>query len=67
MKYENGALSLILKIRGLQQIGGWKYVILENSYGSGYMRRLNIDKLPGGFFKRYEGKPEFDEAFFQIK
>jgi hypothetical protein len=27
----------------------------------------NIDKLPGGFFKRYEGKPEFDEAFFQIK
>ncbi len=27
----------------------------------------NIDKLPGDFFKRYEGKPEFDEAFFQIK
>lgn len=27
----------------------------------------NIEKLPGSFFKRYEGKPEFDEAFFQIK
>jgi hypothetical protein len=26
MKYENGALSLILKIRGSQQTGGWKYV-----------------------------------------
>ncbi len=44
MKYENGALSLILKIRGLQQTGGWKYVILENSYGRGYRRRLPINK-----------------------
>lgn len=27
----------------------------------------NIDKMPGFFMKRFEGKPEYDEAFFQIK
>ena len=27
----------------------------------------NIDKLPGFFLKRYKDKPEFEEAFFQIK
>ncbi len=27
----------------------------------------NMDKLPGYFMKRYKGKPEFDESFFQIK
>ena len=26
----------------------------------------NIDTLPGIFMKRYEGKPEFDESFFQV-
>lgn len=25
----------------------------------------NIDRLPGFFLSRYEGKPEFDESFFQ--
>ena len=27
----------------------------------------NSDKLPGFYLKRYEGKPEFDEAFFRIE
>jgi len=27
----------------------------------------NLDQMPGFFMSRYEGKPEFDEAFFQIK
>jgi uncharacterized protein (DUF362 family) len=27
----------------------------------------NIDKMPGFFMSRYENKPEYDEAFFQIK
>ena len=26
----------------------------------------NIEKLPGKFFKRYEGRPEFEESHFQI-
>jgi coenzyme F420-reducing hydrogenase gamma subunit len=26
----------------------------------------NIKKLPGRFFKRYEGRPEFDDIFFRI-
>ena len=26
----------------------------------------NMDLIPGKFLKRYEGKPEFDEAFFNI-
>ncbi len=26
----------------------------------------NIDQLPGFFMSRYEGKPEFDESFFQV-
>ncbi len=26
----------------------------------------NIKKLPGHFFKRYEGRPEFDDIFFRI-
>jgi uncharacterized protein (DUF362 family) len=26
----------------------------------------NIQKLPGQFFKRYEGRPEFDDMFFRI-
>lgn len=26
----------------------------------------NLDLIPGKFLKRYEGKPEFDEAFFRI-
>jgi len=26
----------------------------------------NMDILPGVLMKRYEGKPEFDESFFQI-
>jgi uncharacterized protein (DUF362 family) len=26
----------------------------------------NIQKLPGYFFKRFEGRPEFDDSFFQI-
>jgi len=26
----------------------------------------NMDQLPGYFMKRYKGKPEFDESFFQI-
>jgi uncharacterized protein (DUF362 family) len=27
----------------------------------------NIDKMPGFFMRRFEGKPEYDEAFFQVK
>jgi len=27
----------------------------------------NIDQMPGFFMSRYEGKPEFEEAFFQIQ
>ena len=27
----------------------------------------NIGKLPGKFFKRYEGRPEFEESHFQIR
>ena len=27
----------------------------------------NMDSAPGLFMKKYEGKPEFDEAFFRIK
>ncbi|UCE54655.1 MAG: DUF362 domain-containing protein [Desulfobacterales bacterium] len=27
----------------------------------------NIDKMPGFFMRRFEGKPEYDETFFQIK
>ena len=27
----------------------------------------NVDKLPGFFMSRYEGKPEFEETFFQVK
>jgi len=27
----------------------------------------NIDKVPGFFMERYEGKPEFDEAFFRVE
>jgi Ni,Fe-hydrogenase III small subunit len=27
----------------------------------------NIQKLPGQFFKRYEGRPEFEESHFKIK
>jgi uncharacterized protein (DUF362 family) len=27
----------------------------------------NMDQIPGFFMKRYEGKPEYDETFFQIK
>jgi uncharacterized protein (DUF362 family) len=26
----------------------------------------NVDKLPGFFMSRYEGKPEFEETFFQV-
>ncbi len=26
----------------------------------------NMDKFPGFFMKRFEGKPEFDEAFFRV-
>jgi coenzyme F420-reducing hydrogenase gamma subunit len=26
----------------------------------------NIQKLPGQFFRRYEGRPEFKEGHFQI-
>ena len=26
----------------------------------------NLDKVPGFFLKRYEGKPEFDESFFKV-
>jgi hypothetical protein len=26
----------------------------------------NIDEIPGTFMKRYEGRPEFDEAFFRV-
>ncbi|MGD8948846.1 MAG: DUF362 domain-containing protein [Desulfobacterales bacterium] len=26
----------------------------------------NMDKLPGFYMSRYEGKPEFEEAFFQV-
>jgi hypothetical protein len=26
----------------------------------------NIQKLPGQFFKRYEGRPEFEASHFQI-
>jgi len=26
----------------------------------------NLDKIPGMYFKRYEGKPEFDDAFYRI-
>jgi hypothetical protein len=28
---------------------------------------LNMDKAPGAFMARYEGKPEFDKSFFEIK
>lgn len=27
----------------------------------------NVDKLPGFFMSRYEGKPEFEETFYQVK
>jgi hypothetical protein len=27
----------------------------------------NIDTLPGFYMGRYEGKPDFDESFFQVK
>ncbi len=27
----------------------------------------NVGKLPGFFMNRYQGKPEYDEAFFQVK
>lgn len=27
----------------------------------------NIDKMPGFFMSRFEGKPEYDEAFFRVK
>ena len=27
----------------------------------------NIDKMPGFFMRRFEGKSEYDEAFFQVK
>ena len=27
----------------------------------------NIDHMPGLFLGRYEGRPEFEEEFFQIK
>jgi hypothetical protein len=54
MKYENGALSLILKIRRLQQTGGWKYVILMNSYGRGYRRRLHMNKKSLVSIVKYE-------------
>jgi len=27
----------------------------------------NMDKLPGFFMSRYEGKPEFEETFFQVR
>ena len=27
----------------------------------------NVDKLPGFLMSRYEGKPEFEETFFQVK
>ena len=27
----------------------------------------NMDKVPGFFMKKYEGRPEFDEAFFRIE
>ena len=27
----------------------------------------NMDKLPGFFMSRYEGKPEFEETFYQVK
>ena len=27
----------------------------------------NLDRLPGFFMSRYEGRPEFDEAFFRIE
>ena len=26
----------------------------------------NIDELPGFFLSRYQGRPEFDESFFQV-
>ncbi len=26
----------------------------------------NIDRLPGQYMQRYQGKPEFDEALFQV-
>jgi hypothetical protein len=27
----------------------------------------DIDKMPELFMRRFEGKPEYDESFFQIK
>ena len=27
----------------------------------------NLDKAPGFFMKKYEGKPEFDERFFKVE
>ena len=27
----------------------------------------DMDKVPGGFLKKYEGRPEFDESFFRIE
>jgi uncharacterized protein (DUF362 family) len=27
----------------------------------------NVDKLPGFFMSRYEGKPEYEETFYQVK
>lgn len=27
----------------------------------------NLDRLPGRFLKRYEGRPEFSDSFFTIK
>lgn len=27
----------------------------------------NMDKVPGTFLKKYEGRPEFDESFFRVK
>jgi uncharacterized protein (DUF362 family) len=28
---------------------------------------LNLDKAPGFFMRKYEGKPEFDESFFRVE
>jgi hypothetical protein len=27
----------------------------------------NLDRAPGFFTRKYEGKPEFDESFFRIE
>ncbi len=39
-----------------------------NEAGIGLDRSLfdQVDKLPGFFMSRYEGKPEFDESFFRV-